>query len=231
MALRYNRNMATVAMLSWILSGAAVISGIGYIIATYGGPLWLRYTLKPLTTLLILSLALSFADPISALYRTLIVAGIAFSLAGDVFLMLPQNTFVFGLISFLIAHIFYIVAYRSVSGFHFTWWIALPYVLYGILMLYLLWPHVGALRLPVIIYATVLMIMGWQAAEQWWHVRDVSMLLAMVGAILFILSDTTLALNKFRAPVPQRDLIIMSTYYAAQLLIAWSVYRFPQSHS
>ena len=50
----------------------------------------------------------------------------------------------------------------------------------------------------------------------------------MVGALLFILSDTTLALNKFRAPVPQRDLIIMSTYYAAQFLIAWSVYRFPK---
>jgi uncharacterized membrane protein YhhN len=54
------------------------------------------------------------------------------------------------------------------------------------------------------------------------------MLLAMIGAILFILSDTTLALNKFRAPVPQRDLIIMSTYYSAQFLIAWSVYRFPK---
>jgi uncharacterized membrane protein YhhN len=115
-----------------------------------------------------------------------------------------------------------------VSGFHFTWWLALPYVLYGFFMLYLLWPHVGDLRIPVIVYAAVLMIMGWQAAEQWWQVRDTSMLLAMVGAILFILSDTTLALNKFRAPVPQRDLIIMSTYYSAQFLIAWSVYRFPK---
>ena len=220
--------MGTGVTLSWLLSGAAVISSVAYIAMTYGGPLWLRYLLKPLTTLLILAVAASFADPISTLYRTLIIAGIAFSLAGDVFLMLPQNTFVFGLVSFLIAHIFYIFAYRSVSGFHLTWWLALPYVVYGFFMIYLLWPHVGALRIPVIIYAAVLMIMGWQAAEQWWHVRDTSMLLAMVGALLFILSDTTLALNKFRAPVPQRDLIIMSTYYAAQFLIAWSVYRFPK---
>ena len=220
--------MGTVATLSLLLSGAAVISGVAYIAATYGGPLWLRYLLKPLTTLLILAVAASFSDPISTLYRTLIIAGIAFSLAGDVFLMLPRNTFVFGLVSFLIAHILYIFAYRSVSGFHLTWWLALPYVVYGFFMLYLLWPHVGDLRIPVIIYAAVLMIMGWQAAEQWWVVRDTSMLLAMVGALLFILSDTTLALNKFRAPVPQRDLIIMSTYYGAQFLIAWSVYRFPK---
>lgn len=211
-----------------ILSAAAVLSGAAYIVATYGAPLWLRYTLKPLTTLLILAIAATCSDPISTFYRTLIVAGIAFSLAGDVFLMLPGNTFVFGLVSFLVAHLFYLAAYRSVSGFHFTWWLALPYALYGLFMLYLLWPHVGDLRIPVIIYAAVLVIMGWQAAEQWWHVRDTSMLLAMLGGILFILSDTTLALNKFRAPVPHRDLIIMSTYYAAQFLIAWSVYRFPK---
>ena len=226
--LRYNANMASAGTLSLLLAGAAIISGVAYIAATYGGAPWLRYTLKPLTTLLILGLAASFANPVSPLYRTLIIAGIAFSLAGDVFLMLPQNTFVFGLVSFLIAHIFYIFAYRSVSGFHMTWWLALPYIVYGFFMLYLLWPHVGDLRIPVIIYAAVLMIMGWQAAEQWWHVRDMSMLLAMIGAMLFILSDTTLALNKFRAPVPQRDLIIMSTYYGAQFLIAWSVYRFPR---
>lgn len=220
--------MTAAGTIPLFLAAAAIISGVAYILATYGAAPWLRYTLKPLTTLLILALALSFTNPISPLYRTLIAVGIAFSLAGDVFLMLPQNTFVFGLVSFLIAHLFYIFAYRSVSGFHFTWWLALPYMLYGFFMLYLLWPHVGDLRIPVIVYAAVLMIMGWQAAEQWWQVRDTSMLLAMVGAILFILSDTTLALNKFRAPVPQRDLIIMSTYYSAQFLIAWSVYRFPK---
>ncbi len=220
--------MAAAGTISLLLAGAAIISGVAYILATYGAAPWLRYTLKPLTTLLILALALSFTNPISPLYRTLIAIGIAFSLAGDIFLMLPQNTFVFGLVSFLIAHLFYIFAYRSVSGFHFTWWLALPYLLYGFFMIYLLWPHVGDLRIPVIIYAAVLMIMGWQAAEQWWQVRDTSMLLAMIGAMLFILSDTTLALNKFRAPVPQRDLIIMSTYYSAQFLIAWSVYRFPR---
>ena len=73
------------------------------------------------------------------------------------------------------------------------------------------------------IYALVLGVMGWQAAEQWWLLRDGSALLAMVGALLFMLSDAALALNKFRAPTPHRDLIVMTTYYGALLLIAWSV--------
>ena len=99
------------------------------------------------------------------------------------------------------------------------------YALFFGVMLDLLWPHVGALRLPVVIYALVLVVMGWQAAEQWWVLRDGSAFLAMVGALLFMLSDAILALNKFRAPIPQHDLIIMTTYYGAQLLIAWSVQR------
>jgi uncharacterized membrane protein YhhN len=41
--------------------------------------------------------------------------------------------------------------------------------------------------------------------------------------VLFILSDSTLALNKFRSPIPQSSVIVMSTYWAAQLLLAWSV--------
>ena len=53
--------------------------------------------------------------------------------------------------------------------------------------------------------------------------RSTSALAAMLGAVLFLLSDSTLALNKFRAPVNQSSVIVMSTYWAAQLLIAWSV--------
>jgi uncharacterized membrane protein YhhN len=68
--------------------------------------------------------------------------------------------------------------------------------------------------------------MGWQAAALWWAVRDTAALLAMAGALLFIASDSILALDKFRASIPQRDLLIMSTYYGALLLIAWSVYSF-----
>ena len=107
-----------------------------------------------------------------------------------------------------------------------TLWLLALYGMYTGALLYLLWPHVGDLRVPVFIYGLVLMVMGWQAAEQWWALRDTSALLAMVGAALFMISDSALALNRFRGGIPQPDLIIMSTYYGAQLLIAWSVYKF-----
>ena len=212
--------------LASILTALALIAGGTYIWSTYAGSALQRYLFKPLTTALILGIALTVPTPISEFYRWMVVIGILCSMGGDIFLMLPQDRFVFGLASFLLAHIFYILAYNSRTGFHFTGWIFAVYAIYTIGLLYLLWPHIGAVRIAVFLYGVVLMVMGWQAAEQWWAVRDLSALLAMVGAILFLASDSTLALNKFRAPVPQHDLIVMTTYYGAQLLIAWSVFSF-----
>lgn len=210
----------------WILSGAAILSGVIYIWTTYTGSQTQRFLFKPLTTVLILGLALVLPDAVSPLYRTLIVVGILFSLAGDIFLMLPNNLFVWGLVSFLIAHLFFIAGYVERASIHMHWYLLAPFALYGAILLYLLWPHVGDLRLPVLVYALVLLAMGWQATELWWEMRDLAALLAMFGALLFVASDSILALDKFRAPIARRDLLIMSTYYAALLLIAWSVHYF-----
>jgi uncharacterized membrane protein YhhN len=204
----------------------ALISSLVYIATLNTAHDRLRYVLKPLTTALIAGIALSIPTPVSDLYRWLIVLGLIWSLAGDVFLMLPDDrpfAFVFGLASFLVAHLFYIGAYRTRGDFGLTWWLALPYLAYVVTLLYLLWPQIGSLRIPVIVYGAVLGVMGWQAAELWLHWADLSALAAMVGAVLFILSDSTLALNKFRGPIPQSSVIVMSTYWAAQLLLAWSV--------
>lgn len=203
---------------------AALISSLVYIATLEHDHDRLHYVLKPATTLLIAGIALAVPAPVSDLYRGLVIAGLLCSLAGDSFLMLPGDRyFVPGVASFLLAHLFYIAAYRSRGGFGFTWWLAAIYLAYAVTLLYLLWPHLGSLRIPVIIYAAVLMVMGWQAAEMWLTWQDWSALAALLGAILFLLSDSTLALNKFRAPIRQSSVIIMSTYWAAQLLIAWSV--------
>ena len=109
------------------------------------------------------------------------------------------------------------------GGFGFTWWLALVYLAYAVALVYLLWPSIADVRIPVLVYAAVLMVMGWQAAELWITWSDLSALAAMLGGIFFLLSDSTLALNRFRAPIRQSTIIVMSTYWAAQLLIAWSV--------
>src|ERR1041384_5570246 len=77
----------------------------------------LVYVFKPLSTGLIIALALTAHEPATAQYYHLVLAGLVFSLAGDVFRMLPQDRFVAGLVSFLIAHLFYIVAFGSEVGY------------------------------------------------------------------------------------------------------------------
>jgi uncharacterized membrane protein YhhN len=214
-------------MLANVLTVAALISSLVYIATLKQGGATadpLHYALKPLTTLLIAGIALALPAPISDSYRWLVVLGLLLSLAGDVFLMLPNDRyFLFGLASFLVAHLFFIGAYRTRGGFGFTWWLALLYLAYAAALVYLLWPSIAGVRIPVMVYASVLMVMGWQAAEMWLRWSDLSALFAMLGAILFLLSDSALALNKFRAPIRQSSVIVMSTYWAAQLLIAWSV--------
>ena len=166
------------------LTFAAIISGGVYIWAARAGSPTLRYIFKPLTTVLILALALLLPDAVSLLYRVLIALGILFSLGGDIFLMLPRDAFVWGLASFLVAHLFYIAAYIARAGLQLNWLLLAPFVLYVAVLLYLLLPHTGAVRVPVILYAVVLMAMGWQAAALWWAVRDTAALLAMAGALL-----------------------------------------------
>jgi uncharacterized membrane protein YhhN len=211
-------------MIANLFTLAALAGSLVYIATLQNGKGRLHDVLKPLTTLLIAGLALTVAPPLSDLYRWLVIAGLLCSLAGDIFLMLPgERNFTPGLVAFLVAHLFYIAAYRTRGDFGFTWWLAALYLAYVAALLYLLWPHIGPVRIPVAVYAAVLMVMGWQAAEMWLAWRDWSALAAMFGAVLFLLSDSTLALDKFRAPIAQSSVIVMSTYWAAQLLIAWSV--------
>ena len=90
-----------------VLLAAGAIAG-----ALLDGPwLWLHYLYKPMTTAMILSLAARAAPLPSIGYRRAVVAGMLFSLAGDVFLMLPQDLFVPGLVAFLLAHLCFIAAF------------------------------------------------------------------------------------------------------------------------
>ncbi len=210
--------MATTA-----LSLLALATGLVHISAEYRGVRWAVYLFKPLTTALILLIAGQVSQPVSPFYQNAILAGLLCSLAGDIFLMLPSNRFVAGLVGFLIAHLCYIGAFTSQGGFQFTPFLLLPFLLYGLLMLRLLWPHVGHLQLPVGVYMAAILIMGWQAAEQWQQTEQSSARLALIGALLFIISDSALALDHFRKRFKMAGWVILGTYYPAQWLIAQSI--------
>jgi len=171
----------------------------------------------------ILLIAVQAGKPDTLLYKYAIIAGLVCSLAGDVFLMLPSDRFVAGLVSFLIAHLFYIAAFTSGTGFGFSWRSLAPFVIYGIFILSVLSPHLGEMKLPVLVYMVVILVMAWQAWERWSQTGQSEALLAFLGAVLFLISDSALAVNRFRGQYKSAQALILSTYFAAQWLIALSV--------
>lgn len=207
------------------LSALAAIVG-----ASFGGPwLWLHYIAKPLTTVLIFHLAYSTRLAVGAGYRRAVLAGLVLSLAGDIFLMLPGDHFVPGLVAFLLAHVCYIVAFAPGSSgkARAVGFLVVALVAGGNLAGLL--PRVDeALRIPVLAYVAVLATMAAFALARMWtpaiaHVLPRSARLAAIGAVLFMVSDSLLAWDRFADGVPARALLVLGTYYAAQWCIARSV--------
>lgn len=184
---------------------------------------WQVYAFKPLATLLILALALSLS-PARPEYRWAIAAGLLFSTAGDVFLMLPRDRFVAGLASFLVAHLCYIGAFSIGVPFGAAPLLWLPWFAAGGAVLALVWPGLKpALRAPVVIYVIVIVAMAGQATGRWHASGSAVALAAAVGAGLFVVSDAVLAIDRFRRPFRAARAVTLATYWAAQLLIALSV--------
>ena len=206
-----------------LLSAIALASAALHIRAEFRGPRSHVYALKPLTTGCLLGIAL-VGEPVDPLYRGLVVIGLAFSLAGDVFLMLPSDRFLAGLASFFVAHLCYIAAFVSTTGPHASPAILIPWLVAGAGIVAVLGPHFGSMRAPALLYVLAILTMGWQATEQWNAVREEWALFALIGAVLFAVSDSALALNRFRRPFRASPLVILGTYYTAQYLIALSTH-------
>ncbi|PIE81496.1 MAG: lysoplasmalogenase [Chloroflexi bacterium] len=180
------------------------------------------YIFKPLTTILIIGIALLGVSP-NPVYKTVIIIGLFFCLGGDIFLMWSSQYFVMGLISFLIGHICYITAFVLDGGGQFSWWL-LPLVVYGAILYRILYPHLGKMRVPVTCYVLVILMMAWQALSRWSALHTTSALLAAAGAVSFVLSDSALAVNRFYKEHRSLHIIVLSTYWLAQWLIALSVH-------
>lgn len=181
------------------------------------------YLLKPLTTLLILALALA-AAPEDVRYQHWIALALALSLAGDVCLMFPGNRwFVGGLASFLLAHVAFAAAFLlGVGSVDPPAWLA-AVVFYAGALLFVLLPRAGRLKLPVLVYCLVLAAMVFTAAARHASLASDESLRALCGALLFLLSDSLLGWRRFVGRFRYAQAAILSTYWAAIGLIAGSV--------
>lgn len=201
----------------------ALVSAILHIRAEYQGQRRSVYLFKPLTMIWIILIALEAQSRVSSFYKYTIIAGLLCSLLGDIFLMLPSDRFVPGLLSFLVAHLFYIAAFTSGQTSPDALWYALPFLVYGGIMLWILFPHLGKMKLPVVIYMLLILLMAWQAFARWMSTGQAGSMLAFCGALLFTASDSMLALNRFRGRIRHAQFYILSTYFTAQWLIALSI--------
>jgi len=197
----------------YAISAAAVLAGL-----LFGLPA-LYISAKPL---LMITLLLYFAGATQGYprWRVYVMAALVFSWAGDVFLI-SSEWFIAGLVSFLIAHIFYIIAYQK-TGAAFGDLKALDVVMftvYGVVLIWVIYPGLGDLLVPVLIYALVLLGMGVWAHKRRNATSPTSFKLVAIGAILFVLSDGLIAINKFAYEIPAERILIMSIYMTAQYLI------------
>lgn len=203
----------------------AMCAIVTIVAATLG---WRRvlYVFKPVTTLLIILLAMHIPTELH-LYKPLVVAGLVFSLVGDVLLMLPKDRFTGGLVAFLLAHLVYLCAFAE--GMYgrgldrAPWWVFVPLLAYAAVLMRALMPHVPhTLKSPVGAYSLALMLMAGQAVMR--GVAGVpGGMAAAAGGILFVISDSVLALDRFRGPIRGGQAIVLATYFAAQTLIALSI--------
>lgn len=169
-----------------------------------------------------------------------IIGAIIFSWFGDMLLMFQaKNTsfFIFGLGSFLISHVFYIVAYRKSKGDGSGEELSKPrlarydffLILICLSLIIVLQPHLGEMMIPVIIYAITITFMTITSVHRYGKTSSTSFWMVTIGALLFMFSDSTIAIDKFIEPIPYARLIIMTTYISAQLLIVQGLIKHVKS--
>jgi len=184
---------------------------------------WLVYVFKPLATLLLAVLAFVNWRAGKSSYSLFVTIGLLFSVVGDAALIWPEQYFVSGLIAFLLAQLAYLTAFTRGVRFPARLPVLLLYLLVGaVLFLYLHAKLPAALVLPVALYALVLASMAAQAMGRYLVLQTSAALLAALGGLFFMVSDSLLAIHRFRAPLPYDALLVLIPYYVAQALFALS---------
>jgi uncharacterized membrane protein YhhN len=152
--------------------------------------------------------------------------GLILCLGGDVFLALPgAKWFRVGLAAFLLGHVFYILAFQGLAPFS-GWLSSADFLILAISLgaCRWLWPHLGAMRIPVLAYVTVitLMVFGAWAVFQAPGLPFPGRALIFKGAVLFYLSDLLVARDQFIKKAFSNRLIGLPLYYTGQFLLAFS---------
>jgi uncharacterized membrane protein YhhN len=184
-------------------------------------------TKTPISLLFILA-ALITPQSLIPGYSILILIGLVFCLGGDVLLAVgTKKTFLFGLISFLLGHVLYVVAFTRLAplGAWINWGLLIIAIISVVVFLWLK-PHLGNMTGPVIAYIVIisLMLLGAWTVLGRPELSPIGRGMVFSGALLFYLSDLFVARKRFVAPGTINRIIGLPMYYAGQFLLAYSIW-------
>ena len=208
-----------------------LIFGIVYSIFLLTGNDTLTWYLKPFL-LPVLFYAVVKSDPFET--KKWLLFALLFSWIGDCILMFADRGelyFIFGLITFLIAHILFIrLFFRQKSENKHSknplFWIGfIGIIIYLVSMFVFLFPTLGDLKFPVGIYAMTISIMLVIALKGAFNWKKSSKYIVLLGAVFFVTSDSILAINKFHSPITLATFWIMLTYLIAQFCITYGILK------
>lgn len=195
-----------------------LIFGLLYIFVIPADPEWFKLIFKIIPMILIIIYAWRNIPVARNNTHYLIVIGLIFSTIGDATL----RWFVVGLTAFLIGHLFYIGAFKRVASFNlpktFSLIALIPFGIWmGVKLVHSLTTQGESfLIIPVLLYIVVILLMCFIAILT-------GNIYAIIGSILFVISDSILAWNMFIDSIHLSGVYVMTTYYSAQFFIATSM--------
>lgn len=197
------------------LAAVAIVAALLYLAGLAVEAPTLRLLSKPVPALALAALVLSGRGDG---YAAALAGGLVLSALGDVLLEVPGH-FVAGLATFLGAHLAYTAAFVREER---RWRIgrALPFALWLLGAFVWIRPGLGEMTVPVVVYMLAIGTMMWRAAARWGDHAGARA--ALAGAVLFGLSDTLIAIDRFRAALPGAAYAIILLYWAGQAGIAAS---------
>ena len=213
-----------------INSIAFALALIGTLVAQAYGMRMLEFVCKPAMLIILSSWFFFSSRRYGDRFTILVQAGLFFSLLGDVALMFQHKdefNFLIGLAAFMVAHLCYSLAFAhnalevgDMEGLLVSILIGIAMISYAFFFSYGLVPYLDeSLSIPVIAYVVAISLMGITAGLRFKRTYPRSFWFVMIGAVLFVVSDSLLARNRFIRPFGSADLLVMLTYGAAQYLI------------
>lgn len=214
----------------WILLFALVL--IGDLIGIQWKNGLLQGICKPLIIPVIIGYFASQVKESTKGLAKFVLFALLFSWLGDVLLMFQDKNsiyFITGLSAFLIAHIFYIIFFHKVriaDNIKSNPWLLVVVVIYYAALISLLSPYLADMKIPVLVYGIVISFMFMLAMHMLFSKNKNAGQWMMLGALLFVMSDSILAINKFYQPFEEAGVLIILTYGLAQFFIVEGVGRY-----